>query len=237
MARVLITGSTDGLGRLAAQALLRDGHEIVVHGRNRDRLAAVEDLVDHGAAATVGHLADETDTRRVAEQVNALGRTDAVIHNAGVMTGPSVLAVNVIAPYLLTALVVRPGRLVYLSSNMHRGGRPRPEMLNPSGQTPTGSYSDSKLLGTTLTAAVARRWPPDVLTNAVDPGWVPTRMGGPSAPEDLRLGIVTQTWLATTDDPDGQVSGATGTISASSTRIPPSVIGRYRTSCSTSWLV
>jgi NAD(P)-dependent dehydrogenase (short-subunit alcohol dehydrogenase family) len=206
MARVFITGSADGLGRLAAQALLQDGHEVVVHVRNRDRLAAAQDLVDRGAAAAVGDLADEADTRLVAEQVNDLGRMDAVIHNAGVMSGPSVLAVNVIAPYLLTALIDRPERLVYLSSGMHRGGRPRLEALEPSGRTATGSYSDSKLFVTVLAAAVARVWP-DVLSNAVDPGWVPTRMGGPGAPDDLRLGHVTQTWLATSDDPDARVSG------------------------------
>jgi len=206
VARVFITGSAGGLGRLAAQALLQDGHEVVVHARDQHRLAAVHDLIDQGAAATAGDLADEEETRRVAEQVNHLGPMDAVIHNAAVMSGPSVLATNVIAPYLLTALIDRPRRLVYLSSGMHRGGRPRLEVLKPSARTATGSYSDSKLFVTTMAAAVARRWP-DVLSNAVDPGWVPTRMGGPGAPDDLRLGHVTQTWLAASDDPDARVSG------------------------------
>ena len=58
MARVFITGSADGLGRAAAQTLLEDGHEVVVHVRNGDRLTAVRDLVDRGAAAVVGDLAD-----------------------------------------------------------------------------------------------------------------------------------------------------------------------------------
>ena len=122
MARVFITGSADGLGRLAAQALLQDGHEVVVHARNHDRLAAVQALIDQGAAATAGDLADDEETRRVAEQVNDLGPMDAVIHNAGVNTGPNVLPVNVVAPYLLSALIHRPQRLVYLSSGMHRSG-------------------------------------------------------------------------------------------------------------------
>jgi NAD(P)-dependent dehydrogenase (short-subunit alcohol dehydrogenase family) len=123
MARVFITGSADGLGRAAALNLLDDGHEVGVHARSNARLAAVRDLVDLGAAAVVGDLSDPDDTRGVAEQVSRLGQMHAVIHNAGVDTGRSILPVNVVAPYLLTVLLHRPSRLVYLSSSMHRGGR------------------------------------------------------------------------------------------------------------------
>src|SRR3954462_4634326 len=185
MTRVLITGSADGLGRLAAQSLLADGHEVVLHARNRERLTAVRDLVDRGAAAVVGDLADMEQTRAVADEVNELGRMDAVIHNAGVYSGPHVLAVNIVAPYLLTALIERPKRLVYLSSSEHRGGRA--DLTGIDWTSRTGRYPDSKLYVTTLAAAVARVWP-DVISNGVDPGWVPTRMGGPGAPDDLRLG-------------------------------------------------
>jgi nucleoside-diphosphate-sugar epimerase len=115
MTRVFITGSADGLGRAAAQTLLEHGHAIVVHARNPNRLSAVADLLDRGAAAVVGDLSDVEETRGVASQVNQLGRMDAVIHNAGVISGPDVLPVNVVAPYLLTALIHRPQRLVYLS--------------------------------------------------------------------------------------------------------------------------
>jgi NAD(P)-dependent dehydrogenase (short-subunit alcohol dehydrogenase family) len=205
-ARVFITGSADGLGRAAAQTLLEQGHEVVVHARNRDRLAAVRDLVDRGAAAVVGDLSDLQETRDVADQVNHLGAMDAVIHNAGVISGPHVLPVNVVAPYLLTALIHRSQRLVYLSSSMHRGGRASLTGMDWSGHGTTGSYSDSKLFVTTLAAAVARIWT-DVLSNAVDPGWVPTRMGGAGAPDDLRLGHLTQEWLATSHDPEARTSG------------------------------
>jgi NAD(P)-dependent dehydrogenase (short-subunit alcohol dehydrogenase family) len=206
MARVFVTGSADGLGQAAARTLREHGHEVVVHVRNRDRLQAVRDVVDAGAAAVVGDLSDLEGTRAVAEQVNRLGPMDAVIHNAGVITGPQVLPVNVVAPYLLTALIHRPQRLVYLSSSMHRGGRATLAGMDWRGHRATGSYSDSKLFVTTLAAAVARLWP-DVLSNAVDPGWVPTRMGGAGAPDDLRLGHRTQEWLATSDDPDARTSG------------------------------
>ena len=206
MARVFVTGSADGLGRAAAHTLLNDGHEVVVHARNRDRLTAVRDLLDRGAAAVVGDLSDLQETRGVARQVNRLGRMDAVIHNAGVYTGRHVLPVNVVAPYLLTALIDRPPRLVYLSSGMHRSGRPSLTGMDWSGRRTTGSYSDSKLFVTTLAVAVARIWP-DVYSNAVDPGWVPTKMGGPGAPDDLRLGHLTQEWLATSDEPEARSSG------------------------------
>ncbi|WP_375757312.1 SDR family NAD(P)-dependent oxidoreductase [Corallococcus exercitus] len=198
MARIFITGSADGLGKAAARTLLADGHEVIIHVRSEQRLAGVQDLVTQGAAVLVGDLAVLEQTRDLARQVNALGRMDAVIHNAGVYSDPSVLPVNVVAPYVLTALIQRPQRMVYLSSGMHQGGQPNLEGMDWSGSRVTGSYSDSKLFVTTLAAAIARRWP-DVFSNSVDPGWVPTKMGGPNAPDDLRLGHLTQEWLATSD--------------------------------------
>jgi NAD(P)-dependent dehydrogenase (short-subunit alcohol dehydrogenase family) len=205
MARVFITGSADGLGRAAAQTLLDDGHEVVVHARGGERLAAVRDLVQRGAAAVVGELADLDQTRGLADHVNDLGRMDAVIHNAGVYTGRQVMPVNVVAPYVLTALIDRPQRLIYLSSGDHRRGRPRLDGIDWSGRS-SGSYADSKLFVTALAAAIGRIWA-DVFSNAVDPGWVPTRMGGPGAPDDLRLGHLTQEWLATGEDAETRTSG------------------------------
>jgi NAD(P)-dependent dehydrogenase (short-subunit alcohol dehydrogenase family) len=196
VARVFITGSADGLGRAAAETLLDDGHDVVVHARNHDRVIAMRDLVERGGAAVVGDLSDLQQTRGVAAQVNALGRVNAVIHNAGVYTGPHVLAVNIVAPYLLTALIDRPRRLIYISSGEHRSGRASLTGIDWSG--PAGRYADSKLFVTTLAVALGRIWP-DAFSNAVDPGWVPTRMGGPGAPDDLRLGHLTQEWLATSE--------------------------------------
>jgi NAD(P)-dependent dehydrogenase (short-subunit alcohol dehydrogenase family) len=206
MARIFITGSADGLGRSAARTLLADGHQVIVHARSAERLAAVNDLIGRGASAVVGDLADLDQTRAVADQVNKLGRVDAVIHNAGIYSGRHILPVNVVAPYLLTALINRPRRLVYLSSGSHYGGRADVASVDWSGQRKTGSYSDSKLFVTTLAVAVARIWH-DVSSNAVDPGWVPTKMGGPGAPDDLRLGHLTQEWLATSDQAEARSSG------------------------------
>jgi NAD(P)-dependent dehydrogenase (short-subunit alcohol dehydrogenase family) len=191
---------------LAAQTLLADGHDVVVHARNADRLKAMRDLQDRGAAAVVGDLSDPDETRRLADDVNGLGRMDAVIHNAGVYGSPEVLPVNVVAPYLLTALLDRPERLIYLSSGLHYGGRARLADIDWSGHRTPGSYSDSKLFVTTLAMLVARTWP-EVFSNAVDPGWVPTKMGGVGASDDLRLGHLTQEWLATSDDPEARSTG------------------------------
>ncbi|EMD98902.1 daunorubicin C-13 ketoreductase [Stutzerimonas stutzeri NF13] len=205
-ARVFITGSADGLGHAAARTLLAEGHEVVVHVRSRARLPAVEEMLEQGAIATIGDLSDVAQIRDLASQVNAIGRMDAVIHNAGIISGSQLLVVNVVAPYLLTALIQRPERLIYLSSSMHRGGRADLAGMDWAGRTSTGSYSDSKLFVTTLAAAVARLWS-EVYSNAVDPGWVPTRMGGPGAPDDLRLGHLTQEWLATSNDLEALTSG------------------------------
>jgi NAD(P)-dependent dehydrogenase (short-subunit alcohol dehydrogenase family) len=198
MARIFITGSADGLGRSAAEALLADGHEVIVHARSLQRLAVVRDLLNRGAAGVVGDLADVAQVREIAAQVNNLGVPDAVIHNAGVLNGRALLPVNVVAPYLLTALIQRPRRLIYLSSSMHAGGRRRLDGLDWSGDLVTATYSDTKLFVTTLAAAVARLWP-GVLSHAVDPGWVATKMGGAHAPDDLRLGHLTQVWLSTSE--------------------------------------
>jgi NAD(P)-dependent dehydrogenase (short-subunit alcohol dehydrogenase family) len=132
MARIFITGSTDGLGRAAAQALIQERHQVVLHARSPERAAALDDLAPRSAGVVIGDLSRATDTRNVANQVNALGRMDAVIHNAGAYSTkgrsptpeghPTIIAVNALAPYVLTALMERPRRLVYLSSGMHRGG-------------------------------------------------------------------------------------------------------------------
>lgn len=206
MARVFITGSADGLGFLAARTLLDEGHRVVVHVRSSGRLDAVAPLVSNGAEVVVGDLAVLEQMHAVAEQVNALGTMDAVIHNAGVYEQPGLLAVNVVAPWVLSSRLTRPKRVVVLSSGMHRGGRPALEGVDWSGARATASYSDSKLFVTALTLALAARWR-EVFCNAVDPGWVPTKMGGPNAPDDLRLGHLTQEWLATSDAPAARTSG------------------------------
>lgn len=218
MARVLVTGSTDGLGLMAARLLAETGHAVVLHARNAARAADARRSLPDCEEVVVGDLASFAETRGVAEQANRLGRFDAVIHNAGVghrerlartpQGLPHVFAINVLAPYVLTALVERPQRLVYLSSGMHRSAEPRLDDVAWTKRRWQGAaaYSESKLCDVLLALGVARRWP-GVLSNAVDPGWVATKMGGPGAPDDMEAGRRTQVWLAVSDDEAARVSG------------------------------
>jgi len=219
MAKVLITGSSTGLGLLAAKQLLVQGHEVVLHARTKERAEDAWTAVPKASAVVIGDLASIAETHNVADQANRLRPIDAVIHNAGVgdrerrvetVDGlEHIFAINVLATYLLTALIEPPKRLVYLSSGMHLGGDPDFSDLQWRRRRWNGSqaYSDSKLFVTMLAFAVARIRPA-ARSNAVDPGWVPTRMGGRGAPDDLELGAETQVWLATNQDAAAMVTGA-----------------------------
>lgn len=213
MAIVFITGSTDGLGRAAAKSLLDQGHRVVLHARSADRAAALGELTSQAAGLVVGDLGSAAETRSIADQVNAIGRMDAIIHNAGIYTRPSrgstpeghaeTLAINTLAPYMLTALIERPGRLVYLCSGL--GSLDDLDWTKRAWDS-ARAYAESKLHVVALAFALAQRWP-KVLSNAVDPGWVRTKMGGAGAPGDIETGQRTQAWLAASEDSAALVSG------------------------------
>jgi NAD(P)-dependent dehydrogenase (short-subunit alcohol dehydrogenase family) len=204
---------------MAARVLIEQGHEVVVHGRNDGRTRDALEAAVGARAAVTGDLSTVAGARTVADQVNKLGRFDAVIHNAGVGYRetrrvetdpgvPSIFAINVLAAYILTALIERPDRLVYVSSGTHHGVRPRMDDLLWTKRAWSGfsAYAESKLCNVLLAFAVARRWK-DVKSNALEPGWVATKMGGPSAPDDLQQGCTTQAWLATSEDTLGRSTG------------------------------
>lgn len=200
MALILVTGASRGLGRDTANALADAQHDVVIHVRDASRLDRT--IVGRRWAGVLhGDLADLDQTHDVARQAGALGRFDAVIHNAGTLHRPEALAVNTVAPYVLTALMPKPARLIYLSSSMHRSGSTDLRRLEAG----AASYDDSKLWVTALACAFASRWE-GTSSHAVDPGWVPTDMGGPAAPDDLAAGHRTQVWLAMHPD----VTPATG---------------------------
>jgi len=219
MSRIFITGSADGLGLMAARLLVADGHQVVLHARNQKRADEALSRVHGAETAVVGDLSSIAETKHLAEQVNALGVFDAVIHNAGIgyresrriqtVDGLShIFAVNSLAPYILTCLINKPKRLVYTSSGMHRSGDASLKDLTWNSRSWEGSsaYADSKLHNVILAFAVARRWT-DVFSNALEPGWVATKMGGPGAPDSLEEGPATQVWLATSREKEALVSG------------------------------
>src|SRR5947208_7068370 len=206
MASIFITGSADGLGQVAARRLAALGHDVVRHERDRDPAQGAMRAVPGARTALEGDLASIEQTRALAQQANAAGSFQAVIYNAGVYRPSArrretvdglddVFAINALAPYLLTALIEGPQRLIYLTSGLHQSGDPDLRALQWRQRRWNGSqaYANSKLFDLVLAFAVARLWP-QVLSNAFDPGAVPTKMGWPSAPGDLAQGLETQLW-------------------------------------------
>jgi NAD(P)-dependent dehydrogenase (short-subunit alcohol dehydrogenase family) len=170
MSRIFITGSAEGLGQMAARLLVAQGHQVVLHARHAERAHQAMQAVSGADAAVYGDLSSIEETTRVAQQVNRLGHFDAVIHNAAVgyresrrietVDGlPHVFAINTLAPYILTALIDKPQRLVYLSSGLHESGDTRLDDLLWQQRSWQGAsaYSDSKLPDVLLAFAVARR--------------------------------------------------------------------------------
>ena len=209
MARIFITGSADGLGLLAARQLISEGHQVVVHARNAARAKQAMTGLPGAEKVLVADLSGIDSTKNLASDVNAMGSFDAIIHNAGIYNVskqsisedgiPLLFAVNSLAPYILTALIKKPERLIYLSSGMHTQG-------NAQLENAESTYSDTKLHDVILCMAVARKWQ-GVYSNAVNPGWVPTKMGGAGAPDSLEKGYETQAWLAVSKDAAAKVTG------------------------------
>lgn len=218
MARIFITGSSDGLGLLAAKSFASMGHKVVLHARNEERAKTALMEVPNAEKVLIADLANIDETKRLAQEVNALGQFDTIIHNAGLGINvpvdamsadnlPLVFAVNSLAPYILTAMINPPKRLIYMSSAMHTDGDASESVLNEIGEGKyVPNYCDTKLHDLILALATARLWP-DVIVNAVHPGWVPTKMGGKEAPESLEEGYATQVWLAVDQDPEAMLSG------------------------------
>jgi NAD(P)-dependent dehydrogenase (short-subunit alcohol dehydrogenase family) len=203
---------------MAAELLVDQGHEVVIHARNAARAEDARRELSQTRAIVVGDLETIAGAKDIGAQVNALGRFDAVIHNAAVgyreghrLTAdglPHVFAINTLSAYILTALIERPKRLVYLSSGMHHHADANLEDILWKKRRWNGStaYAESKLHDTMLAFAIARRWP-RVFANSLEPGWVPTKMGGHGAPDDMDQAHRTQVWLAAGDDPKADVTG------------------------------
>ncbi len=218
MSRIFISGSSTGLGLMVAERLTEQGHRVVLHARNPARANDARRALPKAEAVVIGDLETIAGARNVAAEVNKLGRFDAVIHNAAVgyreahrLTSdglPHVFAINTLSAYILTALLEPPKRLVYLSSGMHHHADANLDDILWKRRRWNGSeaYAESKLHDAMLAFAIARRWK-DVFSNSLEPGWVPTKMGGPGAPDDMAQAHLTQAWLAAGDDPKADVTG------------------------------
>ena len=203
---------------MAADLLASKGHGVVLHARTAKSADTARQELPQAEAVVVGDIETVDGAKDVASQVNRLGHFDAVIHNAAVgyresqrLTAdglPHVFAINTLSAYILTALIERPKRLVYLSSGMHHHADANLDDILWKKRRWNGStaYAESKLHDTILAFAIARRWP-DVFSNALEPGWVPTKMGGLGAPDDMGQAHLTQAWLAAGDDPKVDVTG------------------------------
>lgn len=229
MARIFITGSSDGIGLLTAKRFVADGHQVVLHARNAKRARETEAACPGAAAVLIGDLSNIAETKALAAQAQALledrpgARFDAVIHNAGVYRGqdnavsrdsgfPRLFVVNTLAPYILAVSMTSPlpRRLVFISSSMHYGGRPKLDTMPRS-----VTYSDSKLHSVMMAKAFARRWGKSIdVSVSADPGWVPTKLGGRSAPDSIEDAVATYVTVALGEgEAKGSGDGAGGGVS------------------------
>ncbi|KAL9564640.1 hypothetical protein ACKAV7_011092 [Fusarium commune] len=213
MARILITGSADGLGLEAARQLVKRNHTVYLHARNARRAAEAKANCPGAAGAFAADLTLVSETKRLAEEVNAVGTFDAIIHNAGMMAGPfrktpdtgipAQTAVNLLAPYILTCLLTPPKRLIYIASQLHAEADTSVKDIfwlerGESQFQDFPAYCDSKLHVMLLANAVAGRFK-NTSVMSVHPGWVATKLGGEDGPDKLEDGVDTYVMLAEGD--------------------------------------
>ncbi|KAL4908559.1 hypothetical protein BDW74DRAFT_188496 [Aspergillus multicolor] len=212
MSRILITGSSDGFGLVAAQQLIAKGHTVYLHARSSQRATDAEKACPGAAGTLIADLSSLSETKKFASEANALGPFDVIIHNAGVFLGPTrrtadtnmptQVFVNVLAPYILTCLMHKPKRLIYISSMLHKQGDPAnvEDMLwEKRGEDEWNdfkSYCDTKLQLNLFANVVAKKWKGETSVATVHPGWVATKLGGKEAPDRLEDGVETYVKLA-----------------------------------------
>jgi NAD(P)-dependent dehydrogenase (short-subunit alcohol dehydrogenase family) len=223
--RVLITGSTDGIGKATALELAREGHEVVLHGRTEKRVTdAARDIRAQAPEARLetvaGNLASLEQVWMVADEVRRrFDRLEVLINNAGVMTSTRqesedgyelTLAVNHLAHFLLTNRLLdllrasAPARIITVSSMVHASGEIRFDDLQMRrGYNGYRAYAQSKLANVLFTYELARRLEGSGVTaNALHPGVIGTKLlhvsfsgGGP-----VEEGAETPVFLATSPE-------------------------------------
>lgn len=130
--RIFITGSSDGIGLAAAKLLAEQGHKVTLHARSQERATQAKSQVPGAEGVLIGDLTSIESTESLAAEANAHGPWDTVVHNAGIgLSGTEgntsdgmakTFQINSLAPYILTSLMERPKRLLYISSGLHTGG-------------------------------------------------------------------------------------------------------------------
>jgi NAD(P)-dependent dehydrogenase (short-subunit alcohol dehydrogenase family) len=208
--RILITGSSDGLGLLTAKLLSSRSHTVTLHARNPSRATDALHACPSATHCLTGDLSTISGIKAFAQEANKHGPYDVVMHNAGLYLGPfartedgvpSLVAVNTLAPYVLACLMDKPERLVFVSSQLHQNGNAGLSDITwkQRGEAAWGNgaqgYADSKLHNIMFGFAFARHY--GIPTASVDPGWVKTKMGGPSAMDDLDAAVETFAMVCT----------------------------------------
>ena len=219
MSRVFISGSSTGLGLMAADLLAGKSHSVVLHARNAERAEEARRKLPRAEAIVVGDIETIAGAKDLAARVNALGRFDAVIHNAAVgyregrsrhRRRPAACVRDQHAIGLYPDGADRAAEAARLPELRHapscRRQSRRRSLWKKRRWNGSAAYAESKLHDAMLAFAIARRWP-DVFSNALEPGWVPTKMGGAGAPDDMDQAHLTQAWLAAGDDPKADVTG------------------------------
>jgi short-subunit dehydrogenase len=198
MSKIFITGSSDGIGLETAKQLINLGHKVTLHARDEKKAKELESKLD--TKTLIADLNSLEETKKLTQEINNLDRFDTIIHNAGVFheDKKTIFRVNVLAPYILTALIKKPKQLIYIGSNMHPQGEFDLEKLSLEKEL---DYSSSKLLILMMSLAISRYWK-DVCVNTIDPGWVKTKMANYNAPDSLEDGSATQVWLASNNNLD-----------------------------------
>ncbi|CAD0095923.1 unnamed protein product [Aureobasidium mustum] len=213
--RILITGSSDGLGLLTAN-LLSQSHQVILHARNTSRAHDATSACPSAHTCITGDLSTLAGIRAFAAEADKHGPYDAIMHNAGLYLGPfrrtednmpALVAVNTIAPYLLSCLMQKPKRLIFVSSGLHQNGNAGLEDITwqQRGEgkwNDAQAYADSKLHNVVFAWGFHRRF--GIPTASVDPGWVKTKMGGPNAMDDLDAAVKTFAMVCTGEGEAGK---------------------------------
>lgn len=240
----VVTGANSGIGLALSEALAREGHRVVLVGRDRARLDEAVGVVRRAGSPGVEHLGVRADLATIAgaralgeELLDRVPRIDVLVHNAGVLPTERVLtsegfevafATNHVAPWVLNRVLLgrlresAPARIVQVSAGLYVKGTVDREK-SPVGLpfSAFATYGTSKLWNLYATRALSEELAGSGVTvNSVHPGVVRTRLGAMTGAKGLVLGLVKRLWKS----PE---VGAKGPLYLATARELEGVTGRY----------